>query len=179
MAVCSDSRFSGPFLTTRATSMCESGCNISTLGRSAFSSCSSLRSIWIPSSIHAISQHCFYDFPGLSYLGFGSDSQITTLGKSAFDHCCSVVSIRVRSSIEVIADWCFTNCRISRISDLNRVERYRVLAYRSSIGVRRFDRFLFRLAFLTFLVSHCGVQEPGASRMMQEIHFPSFRLFAG
>jgi hypothetical protein len=102
---------------------------LSTLGEGAFSNCSSLQSICIPSSIETIASLCFWNCDNLSVLTFESCSKISNLGEAAFANCSSLQSICIPSSIEMISNRCFADCenlsdvsfedgcRISRIGD--------------------------------------------------------------
>jgi hypothetical protein len=69
-----------------------SDCQVSTLGVQAFSGCSSLQSICIPSSIESICDYCFSNCASLSSLTFASDCKVSTLDVQAFSGCSSLVS---------------------------------------------------------------------------------------
>jgi hypothetical protein len=83
---------------------------------SAFGRCSSLQSIWIPSSIETIPEKCFVNFENLSLLGLAGGSRISVFGESAFDWT-SLRTICIPSSIEILAGSCFRRCyRLSTVS---------------------------------------------------------------
>jgi hypothetical protein len=88
----------------------ESGCQISHLGASSFTSCSSLLSICIPSSIKAISDSCFHQCLRLAKVTLESGLHLSVLGESAFAACSSIQSICIPSSIETISKFCFCGC---------------------------------------------------------------------
>jgi hypothetical protein len=88
----------------------ESGAMISTFGTSAFSDCSSLQSICIPSGIQTIPDWCFSSCTSLSNLRFESGCTISVLGDCAFSNCLSLRSISIPSSITSISATCFKSC---------------------------------------------------------------------
>jgi hypothetical protein len=88
----------------------EAGSRLSILGESAFESCSSLRSIWIPSRIETIPGSCFSHCMGLRSLTFEPDSHVSLIGWYAFKWWSSLESVWLPSSVETIATSCFTEC---------------------------------------------------------------------
>jgi hypothetical protein len=71
------------------------------IGESAFSSCSSLRSICIPSSVKTLCDVCL-SAAGLSSVTFESGSQLSTLGSGVFLDCTSLLPIHLPSGISEI-----------------------------------------------------------------------------
>jgi hypothetical protein len=92
---------------------------ISTLGREAFSSCSALQSIRIPSSVQEIAWYCFMDCRTLANCTFEPGSKISTLAESAFSSCPSLQSICIAGcelSAELIAKLVFLATKTTHTS---------------------------------------------------------------
>jgi hypothetical protein len=66
---------------------------------SAFSDCSSLSSICIPSSVNALCQQCFYQCHSLSRVTFETGSRLARVHDSAFLRCPSLSSIPQTSAL--------------------------------------------------------------------------------
>jgi hypothetical protein len=88
----------------------ESGCQLSLVDRAAFQNCSSLLSIYIPSSVHELGKECFRDVKSLSTVTFESGSQLSKIGESAFWACPSLSSISIPSSVQTLCNSCFCQC---------------------------------------------------------------------
>jgi hypothetical protein len=72
--------------------------------------CSSLRSIWIPSSVETISEGCFKNCANLSSLLFESGSALSILGDHAFEGCLSLRAFCIPPSVESVSPSCFIDC---------------------------------------------------------------------
>jgi hypothetical protein len=90
----------------------QSGRRVLTLGSAAFSRCSSLQSICIPSSIETISTKCFAGCKSLSNVTFESGCKVRSLDESAFAGCSSLRSIQIPSSVTTISSFCFSDCNV-------------------------------------------------------------------
>jgi hypothetical protein len=66
----------------------------------AFSECSSLASICIPSSVEMLCKKCFYACTGLSIVRFEIGSKLSCIEMGAFSECSSLSSICVPPGIE-------------------------------------------------------------------------------
>jgi hypothetical protein len=69
---------------------------------SAVSSCSSLRSICIPSSVEKLGKDCFSLCESLSTVTFESGSKLSSIEEFAFAYCSSLSSICIPSSLKTI-----------------------------------------------------------------------------
>ena len=83
---------------------------VKAIGSSAFSDCTSLESIEIPSSVTFIDQDAFGDCTSLKSVTFGEDSQLTYIGHCAFLNCTSLESIEIPSSVTSIEFRAFESC---------------------------------------------------------------------
>jgi hypothetical protein len=88
----------------------EFGSRLAVLGYSAFSDCSSLRTIDIPRSVEMISAHCFLLCTSLSAVTFEAGSQLWCLEELAFLGCSSLRSICLPRSLERVSSECFRLC---------------------------------------------------------------------
>jgi hypothetical protein len=81
----------------------------------AFACCSALKSICIPSSVEVLSDFSFSYCICLSALTFESDSKLTQIGKQAFSDCSALKSICIPQSIRALKkDW-FNESSLSRV----------------------------------------------------------------
>jgi hypothetical protein len=70
----------------------ESGSQLSSIAESAFWYCSSLSSIFIPSSVEMLGKYCFQGCDSLSTVTFESGSQLSSIAEYAFRSCSSLSS---------------------------------------------------------------------------------------
>jgi len=83
--------------------------SVTSLGESAFSSCSSLTSITIPESVTSIGWRAFSGCSRLTSITI--PSSVTSTGKNAFSDCKSLTSIVIPDGVECIADEAFYGCK--------------------------------------------------------------------
>jgi hypothetical protein len=80
------------------------------LSESAFSSCSSLKSISIPVHVEVLGDHCFSSYSSLAEVSFESGSRLRRLGEWSFSTCSSLKSICIPANVEVLDKCCFNSC---------------------------------------------------------------------
>ena len=73
------------------------GCEVTSIGNFAFSGCSSLTSINIPSSVTEIGAYAFSRCSSLTSISI--PSSVTSIGQQAFSDCSSLTSINIPSSL--------------------------------------------------------------------------------
>ena len=78
------------------------------LGYAAFSDCSGLTSLTIPSSVTSIGEYAFHGCSGLTSLTI--PSSVTSIGESAFYGCSGLTSLTIPSSVTSISDCAFFGC---------------------------------------------------------------------
>ena len=78
------------------------------LGYAAFSDCSGLTSLTIPSSVTSIGEYAFYGCSGLTSLTIPSN--VTSIGESAFYGCSGLTSLTIPSSVTSIGYCAFLGC---------------------------------------------------------------------
>ena len=78
------------------------------IGDYAFSGCTSLTSITIPSCVTSIGDYAFRDCSSLTSITI--PSSVTSIGSSAFDECTSLTSITIPSSVTSIGYSAFGGC---------------------------------------------------------------------
>ncbi|MBV3387928.1 leucine-rich repeat domain-containing protein [Prevotella copri] len=78
------------------------------LGYAAFSGCSGLTSLTIPSSVTSIGESAFDGCSGLTSLTI--PSSVTSIGESAFDGCSGLTSLTIPSSVTSIGESVFFGC---------------------------------------------------------------------
>ena len=78
------------------------------LGYAAFSDCSGLTSLTIPSSVTSIGEYAFYGCSGLTSLTI--PSSVTSIGESAFYGCSGLTSLTIPSNVTSIGESAFYGC---------------------------------------------------------------------
>ncbi len=73
----------------------------------AFSHCSSLTSIEIPSSVTTIGYSAFYYCSNLEKVVFEEDSQLVAIGGEAFGYCNNLICFDIPSNVVQISEWTF------------------------------------------------------------------------
>ena len=84
--------------------------NVTSIGSSAFSGCSSLTSITIPGSVTSIGEYAFYGCSSLTSVTFGENSKLESIGNYAFRTCTSLTSITIPDSVTSIGSYAFRGC---------------------------------------------------------------------
>lgn len=82
--------------------------NITSIGRSAFSSCTSLTSVTIGNGVKSIGDWAFYNCKSLTSVTIGSG--VTSIGEMTFSDCESLTSITIPNSVTSIKYGVFCNC---------------------------------------------------------------------
>ena len=82
--------------------------NVTSIGKLAFSECTSLQSIAIPNSVTTIDEGAFYECTALSSITIPDG--VTSIGKQAFSHCTSLTSINIPDGVTEIAHLAFYKC---------------------------------------------------------------------
>ena len=81
---------------------------LTSIGRWAFSDCSSLTSITIPNSVTSIGDWAFDECSGLTSITI--PNSVTSIGYSTFRVCDSLTSITIPNSVTSIGNEAFSNC---------------------------------------------------------------------
>ena len=81
---------------------------VTSIGRYAFSQCSNLSSVVIPSSVTSIENNAFYGCRSLASVDI--PSSVTSIGESAFEDCSSLSSVVIPSSVTSIGIKAFKGC---------------------------------------------------------------------
>ena len=79
------------------------------IGDYAFSDCSSLTSLTLPSSVTSIGGHAFEKCSGLTSLTL--PSSVTSIGEFAFRYCSGLTSLTIPSGVTTIDYYAFADCR--------------------------------------------------------------------
>ena len=85
-----------------------SGKSITSIGDSAFQSCSGLTSVTIPSSVTSIGSYAFYGCSGLTSVTI--PSSVTSIGSYAFYGCSEITSVSIPPSVTSIGSSAFQSC---------------------------------------------------------------------
>ena len=83
--------------------------DITNIGRKAFSGCTKLTSISIPSTVISIEYNAFYGCSGLTSMIF--PNAIKTIGNYVFENCISLTSVTIHNSVTSIGEGAFISCR--------------------------------------------------------------------
>ena len=82
--------------------------SVTSIGENAFDGCSGLTSLTIPSSVTSIGEDAFYGCSGLTSLTI--PSSVTSIGENAFDGCSGLTSLTIPSSVTSIGESAFFGC---------------------------------------------------------------------
>ena len=85
------------------------GLPVTTIGNEAFSGCTSLTIVTVPSSVTSIGNEAFYFC--LRLTSFTIPSSVTSIGNEAFFWCTELTSITIPSSVTTIGDGAFSYCK--------------------------------------------------------------------
>ena len=113
------------------------------IGNYAFSSCSSLTSINIPSSVTSIGSQALDGCSSLTTATFGDNSQLESIGDEAFRNCSSLTSITIPENVTSIGGSAFYNCtglseinfKVTNMSDLSSNNGVFAYAGKNSSGI--------------------------------------------
>jgi hypothetical protein len=82
--------------------------SVTSIGTSAFQSCSGLTSVTIGDSVTSIGNQAFIGCTKLTSVTIGNS--VTTIGMSAFQGCTSLSSVTIGNSVTSIGNWAFQGC---------------------------------------------------------------------
>jgi hypothetical protein len=134
-----------------ATVAFEDGTQLRRIGAGAFSYCSALKSISIPSCVTEIGHRCFDGCASLSEVLFASDSQLAVVGACAFQNCCALGQICVPAQVRRLPHECFLGC-----------ESLAVVAFAPNSKITGFDLGTFgECRALRAICIPSGVEYPG------------------
>ena len=87
---------------------------VTTIGESAFTGCSRLTSVTIPSSVTMIDNGAFHTCSNLSSVTMGEGIEI--IGSNAFKACSSLRTITIPNSVLTIGENAFYECRLAKVA---------------------------------------------------------------
>jgi hypothetical protein len=99
-----DTAFSGPLFITNTLG----GCPVTAIGNYAFSFCTGLSFVTIPSNVTTIGEMAFYWCTFLARVTI--PDSVTTIGIGAFYYCPGLTFVTIPNSVTTIGDYAFYNC---------------------------------------------------------------------
>ena len=103
-----DKEYSGDITIPSSINVNDAEYPVSSIGKSAFSSCSSLTSVTIPNSVTSIGDGAFSD---CSLTSITIPNSVTSIGESAFYYCSGLTSVTIPNSVTYIEYHAFAGCR--------------------------------------------------------------------
>ena len=120
-----------------------SGYLVSRIESNAFSYCSSLTSISIPSSVTSIGNGAFNECRSLTFINI--PPSVTSIGESAFENCSSLTSINIPSSVTSIGGNAFNSC--SSLTAITVDESNPIYSSENNVLFSKKDKSLIRAGF--------------------------------
>ena len=99
---------SSAFMSCSSLTSIEIPSGVTSIGDLAFSDCSSLTSIEIPSGVTSIGYYAFYGCSSLTSIEI--PSSVTSIGSNAFKNCSGLTSIEIPSSVTSVWSSAFSGC---------------------------------------------------------------------
>ena len=94
------------------------GNEVTSIGKNAFHSYSSLTSVTIGNSVTSIGEYAFYICSSLTSITI--PNSVTSIGGSAFQSCSGLTSVTIPNSVTSIGDWAFYKCsKLTSVTALN------------------------------------------------------------
>jgi hypothetical protein len=86
---------------------------VTSIGSSAFKSCTGLTSITIPESVTSIGEYAFKSCTGLTSITI--PESVTSIGANAFDGCSGLTSVAIPESVTSIGEYAFIGCGLTKV----------------------------------------------------------------
>ena len=107
--------------------------NGSSIDDNAFSGCTELISITIPSTVTTIGNNAFSGCTSLVEIELGAESQLIAVGAKSFSGCADLISITIPSTVKAIGDSAFNGC--TSLAEIN----IPVESQLNTVGVNAFN----------------------------------------
>ena len=107
---------------------------VTSIGDYAFSRCSNLTSIEIPSSVTSIGDAAFGYCDALQEVTFGDNSQLKSIGNYVFDVCSSLTSIDIPSSVTSIGEGAFDSCYALETVNITDIDAWAMIDFGSRVN---------------------------------------------
>lgn len=124
------------FLTRKKSITFEEGCNIKTIGDSAFYTCENIKKITIPKSVESIGNKAFHWCSNLEYIEFEEESNLKFIGEECFRWCLELKEIDIPEGVLTLSDKSFHGCSsLKKIIIPSTVENFGAISPEYSLAI--------------------------------------------
>lgn len=111
-----ETKYTGDIIIPATVSFDNKDFSVVTIGSFAFSECSDLNTVTLPSSLQSIGEYAFYGCTSLKSIIV--PNSVTAIGSNTFDGCSNLISVTLSTSLKSVEYSTFHNCRNLRAIEI-------------------------------------------------------------